>query len=178
MDSTVENTIRELKDRQEIYECLMRYCRGIDRLDRDMLASAYHPDAIDDHGSYAGPVAGFIEYVFALHSTYQQRTQHMITNHICHVDGNTAHTESYYLFRSLNKERPFHSTSSGRYIDRLEKRDGKWGIVARICLVDMRDDGWDPDGNVGDSPFQISARDKTDPSYMRPVKIDSSRYTK
>jgi hypothetical protein len=32
----------------------MRYSRGIDRLDRDMLLSAYHPDAIDDHGMFVG----------------------------------------------------------------------------------------------------------------------------
>jgi hypothetical protein len=28
---------------------LVRYCREFDRLDREMLLSAYHLDAIDDH---------------------------------------------------------------------------------------------------------------------------------
>ena len=47
MDAETAALVRELKDRQEIYDCIMRYCRGIDRLDRDMLLSAYHPDAVD-----------------------------------------------------------------------------------------------------------------------------------
>ena len=28
--------------------------------------------------------------------------------------------------------------SGGRYIDRLERRDGRWAIVARVCLVEWQ----------------------------------------
>ena len=75
MDAETTALVRELKDRQEIYDCLMRYCRGIDRLDRDMLLSAYHPDAVDDHGVYVGGVEGFATHVFALHFGMQHYTQ-------------------------------------------------------------------------------------------------------
>ena len=34
MDAETAAIVRELKDRQEIYDCIMRYSRGIDRLDR------------------------------------------------------------------------------------------------------------------------------------------------
>src|ERR1700740_3561764 len=98
MGADIEQRVREIIDRQEIYDCIMRYCRGIDRLDREMLLSAYHPGAIDDHGTYVGPIEGFAEYVFELHKTHQHRTQHHITNHRCEIDGDVAHTESYYIF--------------------------------------------------------------------------------
>lgn len=169
--------VRELKDRQEIYDCIMRYCRGIDRLDRDMLLSAYHPDAIDDHGPYCGPVPGFADHVFALHYGMQHYTQHHITNHRCELDGDTAHTESYYLFRCLNRAAPFYNFSSGRYIDRFERRGGRWAIAARICLVEVRDEIWGPQGIENNVGYVDSLRDRSDPSYMRPLVIDPGRFT-
>ncbi len=168
---------REMRDRQDIYDCMMCYCRGIDRFDRAIIRSAYHDDAVDDHGSFVGPVEGFLDYAFNLHGTLQRRTQHMIVNHMCDLDGDTAHTESYYIFRSLNVAEPWHSTISGRYIDRLEKREGRWGIVARICTVDIRDIGWDPNGDHLDGHHAITSRDQDDPSYMRPLIIDPARFT-
>ena len=41
--------LQELCDGAEILDCLQRYARGIDRLDRELLRSAYHDGAIDDH---------------------------------------------------------------------------------------------------------------------------------
>jgi hypothetical protein len=169
--------LREFQDRQAIYDCMMRYCRGIDRFDAELAKSAYHPGAIDDHGAFVGPADQFIDYAIALHDRLQQRTQHHITNHIVELDGDAAHAESYYIFRSLNKEAPWHSIASGRYIDRLERRDGRWGIVARICTVEVRDQGWDPGGDQLDGPNQRTSRDRSDPSYTRPVTIDPSRFT-
>lgn len=178
MDAETAALVRELKDRQEIYDCIMRYCRGIDRLDRAVLLSAYHPDAIDDHGgTYIGGIEGFADAVLALHSTYQEFTQHHITNHRCEIDGDVAHGESYYLFRCLNREAPFYCHSSGRYIDRFERRDGKWAIAARICLVEARDDNWGPEGLEVNSAYQASTRDPGDPSYQRPLTIDPARFT-
>ncbi len=173
----VEAFVRELRDRQEIFDCIMRYCRGIDRLDREMLLSAYHPDAIDDHGAFVGPVEGFADYVFDLHSTQQHRTQHHITNHRCEFDGDTAHTESYYIFRSLNKVPPLYTNASGRYIDRFERREGRWAIAARICLVEIRNEFWAPTGFEGDTDYMPARRDKEDTSYMLPLTIDPARFT-
>lgn len=179
MDAEAAAIAREMKDRQEIYDCLMRYCRGIDRLDRELLLSAYHPDAIDDHGStYIGDVQGFADAAIALHSTYQEFTQHHITNHRCELDGDVAHCESYYLFRCINQASPWYNFSSGRYIDRMEKRDGRWGIAERICVVEARDEIWGPDGNAGNDAYVPATRDRSDPSYQRPLTIDRNRFTR
>jgi hypothetical protein len=177
MDADTAALVLEMKDRQEIYDCIMRYCRGIDRLDRDMLLSAYHPDGIDDHGTFVGPVEKFADYVFDLHTTHQHRTQHIIANHRCELNGAEAHTESYFIFRSLNKQAPLYTMASGRYLDRLEKRDGRWGIVDRVCLVDIRNETWAPTGTEGDASYMPTCRDKQDSSYLRPLKVDQSRFT-
>lgn len=178
MDTEALALLREMKDRQEIYDCIMRYCRGIDRLDRETLLSAYHPDAIDDHGStYCGPVEGFANQVFALHYGMQHYTQHHITNHRCEIDGDVAHTESYYIFRCLNREQPFYNFSSGRYIDRFERRGGRWAIAARICLVEVRDEIWGPQGIENNTGYVLATRDRNDPSFMRPLTIDRGRFT-
>jgi hypothetical protein len=182
MDAEAMALVRELKDRQEIYECLTRYCRGIDRLDREMLLSAYHPDAVDDHGAFVGPVDAWADFVFNLHSTHQHRTQHLLTNHRCSIDGDLAEAETYYLFRSLNKAPPLHTGASGRYLDRLERRPvpgGKteWRIAARICLVDIRNDHWAPSGFEGDEFYMPTRRDIGDASYLRPIEVDRARWT-
>ena len=46
----METKLRQLIDKQEIYEVLCTYCRGVDRCDADLVRSAYHEDSYDDHG--------------------------------------------------------------------------------------------------------------------------------
>ena len=177
MTDDIAAMVREQKDRQEIYDCIMRYCRGVDRLDREVLLSAYHPDGVDDHGDYVGPVEGFADYVFNLHGTQQQRTLHHVTNHHCVIEGDMAHAETYFLFYGLNTAPPLYALASGRYLDRFEKRAGRWGIVERICIVDIRNDLWAPTGHEGDELYMPSRRDRTDPSYVRPLHVDRARFT-
>ncbi|MDR2880740.1 MAG: nuclear transport factor 2 family protein [Azoarcus sp.] len=177
MDAEATEFLRDMKDRQEIYDCLMRYSRGIERLDREMLLSAYHEDAVDDYGdTYVGDVQGFVEAVFALNSKYQEFTQHHITNHRCEIDGDVAHCESYFLFRCINKVPPWYNLASGRYIDRFEKRNGRWAIAERICVVEARDEISGANGNDNETTYVSATRDCCDPSYQRPLTVDRSRF--
>lgn len=52
--------LHELIDRADIYDCMLRYARGMDRRDRPLLRSAYHDDAIDEHVGFVGPVDDFM----------------------------------------------------------------------------------------------------------------------
>ncbi len=45
--------LQELLDKQAIHEVLLRYCRGVDRRDEEVLRSVYHADAIHEHGEHA-----------------------------------------------------------------------------------------------------------------------------
>ena len=175
MSVEFEITVRELKDRQDIYDCLVRYCRGLDRRDRELLASAYHADALDDHGFFVGSVQALIDWVFPINERNYQSTQHFIANHSCELDGDTAHTETYFFFTGLSRKAPFYATSTGRYIDRFERRAGRWAIAARLCITETLGDR---DDLSALSRFVPGAPNPADPSYQRPLSVDPSRLTR
>lgn len=179
LDALLERQIRELIDRQAIHDVIVRYCRGVDRLDRELILSAYHPDAIDDHGIFVGGPEAFADHFSAFHASQQSATQHIITNHSCELAGDTAHCETYWLFAAMNREGPPLSLGGGRYIDRMERRDGRWAIAQRKCLYDWQgvpgDYALPPElaaKMLGAGP---AARDRSDPSYERPLRVDPKR---
>ena len=166
-----ELTLKALLDRTAILDCIHRYTRGMDRLDRELARSAYHDDAIDDHGGFVGPVDAFLDWAFEYHAG-QIRHQHIVTNHSVELDGDKAHAETYYTFIGTEKDPQAPLTVyGGRYIDRFERRNGRWAIAARACLVE-----WCTSVTSGLSPEAFNfmsvvgtvARDRTDSSYERP----------
>ncbi len=177
----LERQLRELLDRQAIHDCIVRYCRGVDRGDRELLLSAYHPDAIDDHGLFVGGPEAFADYFLAFHAENQTVTQHIISNHSCELDGDTAHCETYWLFAAMNRQGPALSLGGGRYIDRMERRKGRWAIAARKCMMDWQ--GTPGEYDLTPEQFQqtlgagLSVRDRSDASYERPLRIDPKRIT-
>jgi hypothetical protein len=164
--------LQEMLDHQRILECLLRYCRGMDRLDLQLTLSAYHPGAIEDHGARIAPCEEFVPQVLEYHRVGELRTQHIITNHLCEIEGETAHAESYvHCFSVLPSGR--NRLSFGRFVDRLEKRGGRWGIVSRVSLPEGAIDAASFDDRAGmmDLPGTLArpSRDRTDPSYLRPL---------
>lgn len=172
MTTDLSAEVRRLADRADIGDCIERYARGMDRRDRDLLRSAYHDGAIDDHVGFVGEVDDFIDWAFAYHST-QTRYQHYLLNHTAEIDGDTAHAETYYLFVGTDREPANHMTiSGGRYVDRLERRDGRWAIAARVCVVEWITESSstiteDVIGML--SSARRPTKDRTDPSYARPL---------
>lgn len=185
-------TVRILRDRQEIYDCIMRYARGVDRLDRELLLSVYHPDAVDDHGMFVGGPEQFADWALGMHASMHVSQQHCILNHTCDLDGDVAHTETYYMFIGMNREGPPFAASGGRYVDRFERRDGRWAIAARVCVrdwapLDRTPDMGDPESltavaaSLSDTAravlaaATVSRRDREDVSYARPLQIAEDR---
>ena len=170
VDDGLRDQVRRLTDRAEIYECMLRYARGIDRQDRALLRSAYHDGAVDDHVGFVGAVDDFIDWALAYHGT-QTRHQHYLTNHTVDIDGDEAHAETYYLFVATDREPANHMTiSGGRYVDRLERRDGRWAIVDRVCLVEFINESQSllTEEALAAVPGTRTGRhDTTDPSYDR-----------
>jgi len=179
MTPDLETRVNDLWDRQAIRDCVATYCRAVDRIDRELLLSCYHPDALDDHGIFVGGPEAFADWVFDLQGRMQTSTQHIITNHLCELAGDVAHAETYWMAASMNRQGDPLTLGGGRYIDRLERREGRWAIAARKCVPD-----WG--GQPGRSwlPPEIAAlmtsgakpaRDRSDPSYERPLKVDPDR---
>jgi SnoaL-like protein len=187
----LERTVTELADRQAIRDVLMTYSRGIDRLDRELLLSVYHEDAVDDHGVFVGSPKEFVDWALAMHTSTHLSHQHCIFNFTCDLDGDVAHTETYYMFVGMNRSGTPMAMTGGRYIDRLEKRDGRWAIAARVCVRD-----WAPLEQIPEVMDQAAmtavkdldertkelmrtgaqpSRDRTDVSYERPLTVDPAR---
>jgi SnoaL-like protein len=170
----VNARLQELCDRADILDCMYRYARGMDRLDRALLRSAYHHNAVDYHVGFVGPVDDFIDWAFAYHAS-QTRHQHYLMNHTADIDGDDAHSETYYMFVGTDRDddKPL-IQSGGRYIDRLARRDGRWAIVARVCLVEWQSETGSllvPEAIAYLDSVQTVSRDRRDASYDRPLAI-------
>ena len=136
-DRRSDSTLKTLLDRQEILDCLHRYTRGVDRHDDALIASAYHPDAIDDHGAYIGAIPGLIDHVNSSHESFDSHQHHM-TNHVVEITGDEAHSETYMVCFFRHRDSETVDAVGGRYIDRLERRDGEWRISERVVVVEWR----------------------------------------
>lgn len=164
--------IREAKDRHDIKQCLLRYTRGVDRHDKALMESAYHADALDEHGVANAVASEFCDWAIGYHAENQDQHHHVITNSTIDLDDDIAHGETYYMFWGDNKIGP-PTLAFGRYIDRFEKRDGRWAIARRVCLTEQT-----TSLGVLDLPPEFvevmkstgpSTRDRNDISYDRPL---------
>ncbi len=179
-----ETAIDALLDREAIRACLTRFSRGMDRFDRDLYLSAFHDDATVAAGPYVGDAAGCWEWAVPMHREAQILTHHSLLNNTIDIQGDIAHSETYYQFVARNH--PFEAgggetvmLAGGRYIDRLEKRANggqsspEWRIALRTNIIEwslltpsLPPPFGDIDGIDGNG---VSARDGSDPSYFRPL---------
>jgi 3-phenylpropionate/cinnamic acid dioxygenase small subunit len=161
-----------LLDRQDIHDALTRFARGMDRFDREAFLSAFHPDAVIAAGPFVGGPADLYDWAMPMHDQGQVTTQHNLLNHSCDLDGDTAHTETYYLFAARNRD-DSNWIAGGRYIDRFERRDGAWKIAVRSTVIEWS--GVLPTMPIpfGDVPGihlnGVASRDTDDLSYRRPL---------
>lgn len=162
--------VRYLRDRQDIADVISAYCRGLDRLDPDILRGAYHEGAIDRHGPFLGDRDTFVPWAIELVGEYPL-SHHSVTTHNCQIDGDRAWAESYCVFFTLLQDRKSLGAGAARYIDELERRDGKWAIAKRAeimdCCYEMPATHW-----LGEAWEEIPSRqDREDLSYQRPLQI-------
>lgn len=160
--------VRALRDRQEVLDCVNSYGRGLDRLDPDLIRDAFHPDAVDHHGPFVGGVDAFVGFAMEIERTFLA-THHGISSHNCEVTGDTAHAESYVHFFVRMPDGKTVGAGGGRYIDKLERREGKWAITVRRVLMDwsflVPYEAW-----LGpDWERSAGVRDRGDISYERPL---------
>ena len=166
-----EAALQRLLDKEAIREASLKYTRGIDRHDDEILRQAFHPDARDDHGDYIGGPEGLIQYTKSMHSDNWKVHHHFVSNMTIELDGDVAHCETYF-FVTLARHEGGTDIGIGRYLDRFEKRAGKWAVADRICLVEWNALIPEQEGIFDSDSFVSGTWDKSDPSYMRPLKLD------
>lgn len=131
-------TLQALLDQQAIEEVIVRYFRGVDSRDVDLVGSAYHPDAVDTRGARTLEGPGIAEALIRSNAKSMVATRHHVTTHSIEVSGDTATSLAYCLGIHVAKgEPPKRLQTSSRYVDRLDRRDGAWRILHREVFMDM-----------------------------------------
>lgn len=164
-------SVEELLAREEIHDVLKRYVRAVDRADADLMVSCYHDDGVDDHGMFRGPATEFAEFVCGERSKRYEATHHFIAPPNIRVSGDSAYVDTYCIAHQISAPdddgQRFDYMIGLRYVDRFERRAGRWLIAHRTAVFDWtytvtideeRARSFGPDWSRG-------SRDRLDPWY-------------
>ena len=152
--------------RQQIMAALLSYTRGIDRLDPDTVAAAFHAGATLDYGGGPITIEEFAPGVVGRLRERWDATQHRISNTTIERHDDRAVVETYvlaYHARTDGDGNRFLDTFNGRYLDVFERRDGRWLIASRVLRHDWSNQ--EPLGPPMDGDFEDSGRDRGDVLY-------------
>jgi SnoaL-like domain len=168
IERCADGALERLVAKQAITEVIHRYCRGLDRMDRPLADTVWHPGGTADYGpGFRGTGAAFLDFVWDVHARYECHS-HLVANTLIELDlsEGSAGTETYVAvwLRAAPKDGlvvdQFHR---GRYVDSWSCRGGVWAIDHRQYVGDVRHEtvysAHDPAWTT------LGARDPTDPSY-------------
>jgi hypothetical protein len=171
----------DLAAKQAITEVIYRYCRALDRMDRELADTVWHPDGTADYGAtFKGTAAGLLDRLWSNHARLLGHS-HQVTNILIEVDGDRASSEAYVtgtLWNASASGRLSCLVALGRYLDRWSCRRKVWGIDHRLFVYDVvtspegdqvADAGREVLGRLAarrDPRQTLARRDRTDPSYQ------------
>jgi hypothetical protein len=135
----LEEKYQRLVDKDEIHDVLMRYCVGIDRGDLDLILSAFHDDARDNHSGVEEHAVDRFTRTVKEARGMSMVTSHNLGNVYIKLAGDSAHGQSYFTaWHRLDIDgRPHDWVIGGRYVDRFERRKGEWRIAHRTVVYDF-----------------------------------------
>lgn len=132
-----DDEIQKLLDKQAITEVLTKYFRSVDRGDIETLRSCYLDGATEDHGGlWEGPAEQYVESIASSVTHPKSLTSHVLSNVLIELEGDVANVESYAttFARVKSEGERFDCFVGARIVDRMERRDGTWGILHRQLL--------------------------------------------
>lgn len=132
-----DSDLRRLLDKEAIREALIKYTRGMDRHDDTIMAEAYHAGAREDHVDFIGDAQTFIHHARSGHERFFDAHHHYMANQSIDLDGDVAHVETYFLAALRHKDGQVDMVG-GRYVDLMERRNDRWAIVKRACIVEWQ----------------------------------------
>ncbi|MBL8554849.1 MAG: nuclear transport factor 2 family protein [Phenylobacterium sp.] len=172
-------TLDLLAARAEIADVVNRFCHMVDRHRWELIDDVFHADG----------ASRFLDAVRTIPQMEQSgrttlgplsATHHQTGNMLIRVEGDTAWAETYVIaFHAVptsapaggfwgGRDAPYEGVAGGRYVDRLERRDGRWKIAERQTLVEWRHDRPVRDGGLGQVPAQFRGQ-RGDADVSRPV---------
>jgi hypothetical protein len=142
--------VEALAARAEIADVINRFCHAVDRRRWELMDEVFHDDAtsrfLDKVRPWREMVDGARVSMGALGPTHHQTGNMLIV-----LDGDTAQAETYVTaYHRVPAGAPagfwdgraeaYEGLAGGRYVDRFERRDGRWRIAERQTLVEWRND--------------------------------------
>jgi hypothetical protein len=159
--------MQELIDKEAIRAAVLAYCRGVDRGDVELLRSAYHPDAVEEHGSThlenEAIAPSIVEMVRGNRISLHQITNQLIDLHAADRAVCETYFTAWQTMEHDGAERML--LALGRYVDRFEKRDGSWRIIHRLVIIEHTQ-FLPSDGSFAPTGPTLARRDRQDPSYQ------------
>ncbi|WP_298163497.1 nuclear transport factor 2 family protein [Brevundimonas sp.] len=129
--------VQALLDKKAIEEVLLKFLRGCDRNDADLVERAYWPDGWEDHGgTFDGPAS---EWVAVVKERLPKAglMNHMAMNMVIDLKSATTATAECYILtasRPTVEGREFDARTLARCVDQMEKRGDEWRIFRRtLC---------------------------------------------
>lgn len=121
-----------LEDRQAIVDVTIAYCWALDTRDWPALDQVFLPDATARLGPEFEGLDAIKERVRTA-LTPLDHSQHCVTNHQVHVEGDTATSRCYLVAQHtmLDADGGPNFTVAGRYEDTLERTPDGWRIRRR-----------------------------------------------
>lgn len=119
-----------------------------DRADWDNLSQQFHPEGRIQVSWYRGPFSGFVDAARNASEVAPAVTRHRIGTSRIRINGDraVADTDVEIVVRCPVDGEELQSTTFSRFHDWLEKRDGVWRILSRVCVYDR--DKIEPVGNL------------------------------
>jgi hypothetical protein len=172
--------LRELLEKERIRDVLYRYIRGVDRFDKALIRSAFHPDATDQHGDRSFTISELIDWMGGRQSSVEQ-SMHLVGNILIELYGDNALVESHGF--AHHRYAPGASESHAgeiadtdglptrvvtvyRYVDKFQRREGEWRIRHRTVVLE---DTWPlvlraplPSASL----WSLAKRDASDPLWV------------
>ncbi|MEI3849612.1 MULTISPECIES: nuclear transport factor 2 family protein [unclassified Microbacterium] len=124
------------RDRQEIHDLILRYCRAVDRADYPAVLAVYASDGVDRHTGFEGPAADFVAWL-AERTAVFDGTMHLVGNHLVELHGDHAFAETYgtAVHWGTPPDDPRRNFTSGfRYLDHVRRDAEGWRIVERTAV--------------------------------------------
>lgn len=143
-------------DRLKIHDVMGKWCRAVDRLDKQGMLDCFHPGAIDSHGPYIGPVEGLVDWILQRHKPIHF-SSHFVGNQVIEFAADDLALVETYV-RTIQQYPPEAKAqlaqftggaaggegawmdvfTSSRYLDRFERREGHWRIARRDLIQDWK----------------------------------------
>jgi hypothetical protein len=132
-----DQSLTALLDRDAIRDCIVRVARGEDRRDAALLRAVCWSDFTCDHGMATGTLEEFVAWVVP-GSPAIPLTLHTLGQILIELRGDAAAAETHVTayHRMVADDGAGDVVIGGRYLDRVEKREGRWRIAHRTMLYD------------------------------------------